>query len=213
MRKQRNGDETKERVLSAAQKLFADKGFSGTSLAMISKECGISEGLILHHYRSKKNLYRQVLDNLADSYAQELAAVTKTTGNLEEMLQQSLFALFEFWKRDSTYDRISLWAYLEKQEELINKEAEITAGLARAVEELQRVGVIDDRVHPIVFLTTVIGPIHFWNRYREQYQATLNLSGTLDELDQLFIHQFTNLMNEMFFKQKEKGNERHNEED
>jgi AcrR family transcriptional regulator len=211
LRKQRDGDETKERVLSAAQKLFADKGFSGTSLAMISQECGISEGLILHHYQSKKNLYRQVLESLADSYAQELAVVTQSTGNLEEMLQQSLLALFEFWKRDSTYDRISLWAYLEKQEELVNKEAEITAGLARAVEELQKMGVIDARVHPIVFLTTVIGPIHFWNRYREQYQATLDLPGALDELDHLFINQFTGLVNEMFFKQKEKGNERHNE--
>lgn len=211
MRKQRDGDETKERVLSAAQKLFADKGFSGTSLAMISQECGISEGLILHHYQSKKNLYRQVLESLADSYAQELAAVTQSSGNLEEMLQQSLFALFEFWKRDSIYDRISLWAYLEKQEELVNKEAEITAGLARAVEELQKMGVIDSSVHPIVFLTTVIGPIHFWNRYREQYQATLNLSGALDELDHLFINQFTGLVNKMFFRQKEKGNERRNE--
>jgi AcrR family transcriptional regulator len=211
LRKQRDGDETKERVLSAAQKLFADKGFSGTSLAMISQECGISEGLILHHYQSKKNLYRQVLESLADSYAQELAAVTQSSGNLEEMLQQSLFALFEFWKRDSIYDRISLWAYLEKQEELVNKEAEITAGLARAVEELQKMGVIDSSVHPIVFLTTVIGPIHFWNRYREQYQATLNLSGALDELDHLFINQFTGLVNKMFFRQKEKGNERRNE--
>jgi hypothetical protein len=47
MRKPRDAEDTVERVLEAAQTLFAEKGFAGTSLAMISEKCGISDGLII----------------------------------------------------------------------------------------------------------------------------------------------------------------------
>lgn len=197
MRKLRDGNDTKERVLSAAQKLFAENGFSGTSLAMISRESGISDGLILHHYQNKKNLYRQVLENMATRYAQELLSVNQLAPHPEEMLENSLTAVFKFWKQDAAYERISLWAYLERQTEFSEKEAGLTAGLVLAVSQLQQKGLINNQIHPMVFLTTIIGAIHFWNRYRDQYKAALNLSETTDELDNLFLDQFISLVKEM----------------
>ncbi len=201
MRKPRDGEETKERVLAAAQTLFAKNGFAGTSLAMISQESGISEGLILHHYQSKKNLYRQVLENLADHYAQELMLGKEWMAHPEEMFRQSLSTVFQFWKRDSAYERLSLWAYLEGQTEFSEKEAALTAGLVRAVSQLQAQGRVDKNIHPIVFLTVIIGSIHFWNRYRDSYQAALNLSETPEELDALFLDQFIVLIQKMFSTQ------------
>lgn len=201
MRKPRDGEETKERVLAAAQTLFAKNGFAGTSLAMISQESGISEGLILHHYQSKKNLYRQVLENLTDHYAQELMLGKEWMAHPEEMFRQSLSTVFQFWKRDSAYERLSLWAYLEGQTEFSEKEAALTAGLVQAVGQLQAQGRVDQNIHPIVFLTAIIGSIHFWNRYRDSYQAALNLSETPEELDALFLDQFIVLIQKMFSTQ------------
>ncbi len=128
MRKQRDGADTKERVLSAAQELFAEKGFSGTSLADISQKCGISDGLILHHFQSKKKLYHQVLENLAERYTLALVRAKEAATSPEGMMQQTLAASFNFWKQDSAYQRISLWAYLEGQTEIAEKEAALTAG-------------------------------------------------------------------------------------
>jgi len=197
MRKQRDGDDTKQRVLSAAQRLFAEKGFSGTSLSEISQHCGISDGLILHHYQSKKNLYRRVLENLAEQYTQNLVQAKESATSPQEMIQQTLTASFDFWKEDSTYQRISLWAYLEGKTELAEKEAYLTTGLFQEVKRLQQQGLVDDRFSPVVFLTLVIGPIHFWLRYREQFRTILNLPESSDELDQLFLGQLTRLVMEM----------------
>ena len=197
MRKPRDGHDTKQRVLSAAQELFAARGFSGTSLADISHRCGISDGLILHHFRSKRNLYRQVLENLAEQYTQVLVDAKEAASSPGEMVQQTLTASFNFWKQDSTYQRISLWAYLEGQTELAEKEAQLTAGLFQEVQRLQEKGILDNRFSPVVFLTLIIGPIHFWLRYREQFRTILNLSETSDELDQLFIEQLIQLIMEM----------------
>jgi TetR/AcrR family transcriptional regulator len=197
LRKQRDGGDTKQRVLSAAQELFAAKGFSGTSLADISRRCGISDGLILHHYQSKKNLYRQVLESLAEQYTRNLVQAKESATSPQEMMQQTLTASFDFWKKDLAYQRISLWAYLEGQTELAEKEAYLTAGLFQEVKRLQEQGLMDDRFSPVVCLTLIIGPIHFWLRYREQFKVILNLPETSDELDQLFLGQLIQLVMEM----------------
>jgi AcrR family transcriptional regulator len=197
MRKQRDGENTKERVLSAARDLFAGRGFAGTSLAMISKNCGISDGLILHHFQTKENLYRQVLEDLAGQYTSALVQARASASSPAEAMQQTLAASFNFWKHDTTYQRISLWASLEGRTELADQEAALTAALVREVENLQGQGLIDDRFNPMVFLTLIIGPIHFWLRYRNQFKSILNLSDPPEELDGLFLKQLTNLVKEM----------------
>jgi len=197
MRKQRNAEDTKERVLAAARELFAERGFNGTPLALISQKSGISDGLILHHFETKEALYRQVLEDLAGRYGRELAQAQPAGGSPAEVMQQTLAASFNFWKHDTTYQRISLWASLEGRTELADQEAALTAALVRQVEALQAQGFIDDRFSPTVFLTMIIGPIHFWLRYRDQFKAALNLPETPDDMDQIFLEQLTSLVREM----------------
>jgi AcrR family transcriptional regulator len=197
MRKQRDGEDTRARVLAAAAEQFARHGFAGTSLAAISKQCGISDGLILHHFQTKESLYRQVLDEMSGRYAQALAQAHATAGTPEQAMQQTLDAAFHFWKNDTTYLRISQWAALEGRSELSQQEAGLTAGLVREVERLQQQGLVNQRYAPMVFLTLVIGPIHFWLRYRDQFKASLNLSDSPEAMDALFLEQMTGLVREM----------------
>lgn len=197
MRKPRNAEDTRERVLAAARDQFAEHGYNGTSLALISQKSGISDGLILHHFRTKENLYRQVLESLASRYAQELVQSRSSAVSFTEAMQQTLAASFYFWKHDTTYQRISLWASLEGRTELADQEAALTAALVREVEGLQTQGIIDNRFTPTVFLTMIIGPIHFWLSYRDQFKTILSLSASPDDLDKLFLEQLTSLVGEM----------------
>jgi TetR/AcrR family transcriptional regulator len=197
MRKPRDGEDTRERVLAAATELFAEGGFAGTSLAAISKRCGISDGLILHHFQTKDGLYRQVLEEMAGRYGQTLAQAWESAGSPGQAMQQTLAATFEFWKRDTTYQRISQWAALEGRTELSQREAGLTVGLVHQVEQLQQQGLIDRRYAPAVFLTLIVGPIHFWLRYRDQFKASLDLPDSTEAMDALFLDQLTGLVKEM----------------
>ncbi|MBI9051127.1 MAG: TetR/AcrR family transcriptional regulator [Anaerolineaceae bacterium] len=189
MRKPRDGQDTRQRVLSSAMTLFAEQGFAGTSLADISKDCGISDGLILHHFQNKKNLYQAVLEQSADEYTKVFESVRESAGSPQAMMQEAMLAAFKFWKEDTSYQRLSLWSYLEGQSGLSEKEAQFTAGMAQMVEQLQTQGMINNQISPVVLMTMVIGPIHFWLRYREQFKETLQLPDALDELDEIFIRQ------------------------
>ena len=197
MRKPRDAEDTRERVLAAAAEQFAAHGFAGTSLAAISKACGISDGLILHHFQTKQTLYRQVLEEMSGRYAQVLAQAQASAGSPEQAMLRTLEATFNFWKQDRTYQRISQWAALEGRSELAQQEAGLTAALVREVERLQQQGLVDRRYAPMVFLTMIIGPIQFWLRYRDQFKASLALSDSSDAMDALFLEQLTGLVKEM----------------
>lgn len=194
MRKKRDAEGTKSRVLDSAEKLFANRGFSGTSLAEISRASGISEGLILYHFKSKQRLYRQVIEKISGRYVEVFEHLMDRSLPPAELMRESLKAMFDFWRTDKTYNRISLWAYLEHREDTAAKEAGLTAGLAAYLASLQKGGRFPRQIHPVVFLSMIIGPIHFWFRYKSRYAAALELKAADQELDQMFLKQFSRIL-------------------
>nr|WP_083909511.1 TetR/AcrR family transcriptional regulator [Rhodopseudomonas sp. B29] len=53
---------TRERLLDAAEKLFAEKGFNGVSTRMITDEANANSAAMHYHFRSKAALIRAVFE-------------------------------------------------------------------------------------------------------------------------------------------------------
>jgi AcrR family transcriptional regulator len=65
----REPDEKRERILDAASEVFAAKGFSGATTAEIAARAGVSEGIVFHHFGSKRELFARA----AAAYGRGLA--------------------------------------------------------------------------------------------------------------------------------------------
>ena len=61
------GQNTRENILATAQTLVLDKGFSATSLDDIIKSTGVTKGAFFHHFRSKADLARNLVERFADN--------------------------------------------------------------------------------------------------------------------------------------------------
>lgn len=198
-RKARNGTETREIVLHAAAKVFSEKGFNGASLAMISEASGISVGLIIHHFGSKEELHRAVLREVSERYRLKLlASVQAAMEEGRDVAAAALESIFHFWAKDEVYARISLWSYLEGKNGLAESEAATSVGLAGEVRKMQAAGTADARFDAHVLLAMTIGPIHFWNRYRDSFKAQLGLEGSAADLDEGFLSQYKALVMKLY---------------
>ncbi|MGE6631844.1 TetR/AcrR family transcriptional regulator [Bacillus sp. NPDC077027] len=55
-------EKTVEQILAVSTKLFKEKGFEKTSLQDIIRELDMSKGAIYHHFKSKEEILRAVMD-------------------------------------------------------------------------------------------------------------------------------------------------------
>jgi TetR/AcrR family transcriptional regulator len=53
----------KERILDSAEKIFRESGFAGASMQRIARRAGVSKSLIYHHFASKKELWRAMVND------------------------------------------------------------------------------------------------------------------------------------------------------
>ncbi|MEN1942359.1 TetR family transcriptional regulator [Luteimonas sp. MJ293] len=82
---------TKERILGAAEELFAQQGFSGTSLRQVTSRAEVNIAAVNYHFGSKENLVNEVFRRRMDEMsAQRLEMLGKAqqdaAGNLEAIL-------------------------------------------------------------------------------------------------------------------------------
>jgi TetR/AcrR family transcriptional regulator len=66
------------RILRAAERVFADSGFAGARMAEIAAAAGVPKANLHYYFRSKRAIYRAVLDNILDLWLAETASITAT---------------------------------------------------------------------------------------------------------------------------------------
>jgi AcrR family transcriptional regulator len=77
MAKRRRADDApvgRERILDAAERLFAQRGYDGASLRDIARSAQVELGLTSYHFGTKDELFRQVLFRRSPEHARNLAA-------------------------------------------------------------------------------------------------------------------------------------------
>ena len=57
---------TEEKIITAARTIFTQKGFSATRTRDIAEEAGINLALLNYYFRSKKNLFRIIIEEKFD---------------------------------------------------------------------------------------------------------------------------------------------------
>jgi AcrR family transcriptional regulator len=77
------GEDRKQRILVAAQRLMKRYGYRGTTLGQIAQEAGVSSAGLLHHFESKEQLLHAAL-NARDAYDE---ANQSRSGDLIEQIQ------------------------------------------------------------------------------------------------------------------------------
>ncbi len=103
---------TKERILTAALRLFAKDGYEGVSVSMISGEVRMTKGALYKHFSNKRDIFDSIIVRMEERDAErakdfempegKLTDMTEKyrTTSIDQMIEYSK-AQFSYWTRDT----------------------------------------------------------------------------------------------------------------
>jgi AcrR family transcriptional regulator len=79
------GQRTAQRIMDAAEKLFAENGYEGTSLREIAEAVDIQEPGLYRHFENKQALYRAVLERALQPLLDVMTEMHEKNAGLEDL--------------------------------------------------------------------------------------------------------------------------------
>jgi AcrR family transcriptional regulator len=142
-------DERREQILSAALKVFAKKGFAATKISDIVARGGMSHGLVYHYFRSKEEIFFDLLKRAIATSVQSITQVEALEiPPLEKvrMIAQYILGGIESYEDSAYYFMIVLHASVmdvpKEMAELISSSSISIRSLANIIAEGQKTGEI-----------------------------------------------------------------------
>ncbi len=72
---QQRAQETRQRLIDAASQVFGRRGYGQATVEEIAAEAGVSNGALYHHFASKEELFRAILEGHMHEHRIELEAL------------------------------------------------------------------------------------------------------------------------------------------
>ncbi len=135
-------ERTRAALIEAATGLLLEKGYAGTTLALLADEVRMTKGAIYHHFADKEALLRAVLDHVRRTWEREVGAHLPPAGDALERLG----ALFDHQARliDKEPSLCLLVTGMTLQSRSMGRElAAVVEGITADLAELVR-GIVAD---------------------------------------------------------------------
>ena len=157
---------TRDRLLAAAQTLFARHGYHGATMQMLGVRIGISKPSILYHFPSKRRLYGAVLDGIVARLASEMRPPAANAADPLDDVNAVVDQLLR-WARKNPEDlTVILRDLLDRQEDRDGAAplafAAITRKLRKPFERARAAGILRGW-DPDILLFQFIGTIVYFH--------------------------------------------------
>jgi AcrR family transcriptional regulator len=127
----RNPKRSRERILAAALREFAAKGFAGARVDFIARSAAINKRMLYHYFGNKKKLFREVL-------RLKMAERQTWAETLSGDPAESLSFWFKAACKDGTWVRLLEWEALQGKPEKLIDEKPRQAAVARGLERVRQ---------------------------------------------------------------------------
>jgi TetR/AcrR family transcriptional regulator len=104
----KSADRTRDRLLDTAQRLFAERGYAGTSVRQITTQAHANLGAITYHFGSKERLHHAVFIRLFLPLAERIAAEAEGGGAPLAALERIVIAYFDHFREHPDLPRLML---------------------------------------------------------------------------------------------------------
>ncbi len=108
-------DTTRERLLFAAKRQFAEKGFYGASISQVAGEVGLTKQALLYHFKRKEDLYAEVLREISQRLLRFVRATVRRSDSPERQLEDIVLGLYSSSRETPLDTRLLVSELLDNQ--------------------------------------------------------------------------------------------------
>lgn len=199
--------ETKERILHAAKKEFAERGFDGARMGSIARRANANQALLHYYFKSKEKLYEEVLQHYFIIEDEKLfrEGLSKFSLSHHEGLYIGIYLLVKlpFGGLDPDFSRIMSREVAEGRKHLRNLTIEYFMPRVKSFVEVIEQGVnegVFETVSPYMVVMQLMSFVISWHNQQQTGEDELgfDMAGGEEEsgqqiLDFLLNHTFKGL--------------------
>lgn len=174
-------NEKQTQILLVAERLFAEKGFDGTSVRDIAKEAQINIAMVSYYFGSKeKMLEALILSRIADMKL-ELESLSKEAISPVEKIDKLIeLYISRINKNRCIYQILHFELTSKKREINLQSFTEVKMQnfelIKKIIEEGQNQGVFRKDINIFLIPSTMLGPFFHFQMNRPHYQQQLGLT-------------------------------------
>ncbi len=87
---------SREAIVSAAERLFLNRGFAGVSMDELAEEAGVARRTLYNQFASKEEILREMLSRVSTQLGNVLPPGIETQGDVEDVLRLAARAVLAF---------------------------------------------------------------------------------------------------------------------
>ena len=130
------GPERKRQLLAVARQVLAKNGYHETTMSEIAAAAGVTKPVLYQHYRSKRDLYRHVLEDVGARLESTVIQAAVDTTSPRERAEAGIGAYAEFVEEDLDGFRLLFSGANRQDPEWAALTSSVERSLARAIASL-----------------------------------------------------------------------------
>ena len=178
--------DAKEKLLAAATRLFAEKGFAGVSIRQLAEAAGVNSAMISYYYGGKEGLYEAVLTTQYERLLGKFEAIAVLEAPVKEKIRQYA----EVIRLNHTAEQPLMARLIQREltsptacmEKVVRN---YTSRIARIVSGIVQQGVEDGEfrqdIPPLFATLALAGMLNFYFILREATRAIVPIFSVGDE--------------------------------
>jgi TetR/AcrR family transcriptional regulator len=153
---------TRTAIMAAAETLFTERGFAGTSMRDIAIAADVGVSLIVHHFGSKEDLWDTIKQHRFANYATGQEDMLRTRAASADLLVESLRAYFRWLRDNPSFLRLMAWRDLERNVTLSEQETRLITLSRQRMREAREAGWFQADVDPDLALFAIFTMLEGW---------------------------------------------------
>ena len=156
---------SRARIVGAAAKEFAARGYAGASVDRIARAARLNKAMIYYHFKSKGDLYREILSDMFQAVRAGVVEVASSTASPDAKIRGYIDAIAAAAEARPHFPPIWLREIAEGGEHIddstIAYVRDVLASLGRIIDEGHRAGRFH-RLEPLLIQAGIIAPLMFF---------------------------------------------------